>query len=236
MSDYIICVNCGKQNVLMPGDPYDVKCEFPGRDGSRHPLRLKIKQEVSEMSNTPDPPLPAREDSPPLYVGKSRTYQPGKRKWAARCRVCEHFYVHDEMNCCDSKRCSQRCPPKLRPHFRPRVEELEPIAPAGGTNPPADETIEAAGETGRTAAAYPAGPAGLPPLPAFDRTWASAVQTEWLRARVTMEELHLKVTSGGDFREGLRRDLCNALAKIAEQDNTARKRSWLAKIFRRGGR
>ena len=30
------CVNCGKQNIIMEDDPYDVKCEF-----GNHPLRIK---------------------------------------------------------------------------------------------------------------------------------------------------------------------------------------------------
>lgn len=31
----IDCVNCGKQNLVMDDDPYNVKCEF-----GKHPVRI----------------------------------------------------------------------------------------------------------------------------------------------------------------------------------------------------
>jgi hypothetical protein len=41
----VVCVNCGKQNIVYEDDPYDVKCEFSGRDGiPAHPVRIKIKE------------------------------------------------------------------------------------------------------------------------------------------------------------------------------------------------
>lgn len=35
------CVTCGKQNIVLPDDPPDVRCEFPDGKGNRHLLRIK---------------------------------------------------------------------------------------------------------------------------------------------------------------------------------------------------
>jgi hypothetical protein len=35
------CVTCGKQNIVLPDDPPDVRCEFPDGKGNRHLLKIK---------------------------------------------------------------------------------------------------------------------------------------------------------------------------------------------------
>ena len=87
---------------------------------------------------SPPPPAAAPTDAP-LYEGKPHKYHTGKRKWAKRCSECTACYEHDGQPWCSSKHCPQRCPAKLRPSYRPKLDEQVDEAqhtPTRGTEVP----------------------------------------------------------------------------------------------------
>jgi hypothetical protein len=233
MSELFNCVNCGKQNIVMSDDPYDVLCEFPGKDGSRHPLRIKLKQEVPKLSNgrgNQQGEPQGQETTPaPLYEGKPPKYVRGKRKWARKCKECENSYTHDEQLWCESKRCPHRCPPKFRPTYRPNIE-LKGAPPAVSIK--RDEPASKKGMVSGTVSSNI-----LPPLPAFENTWFMDVQIEWFRSRVKLEEIQMERSRhNAEYEKAKRFDSIMAgfsagIESHLEKEVEIKRHPWLFRIF-----
>lgn len=128
MSVYKNCVNCGKQNLVdVDFKPTDkcMHCGKPigikqGGNAKSTSVQTHTNKPADNQQATQTQESPQEEGPAPLYVGKPHKYQRGTRKWRTRCKVCDFFYIHDELSWCSSKRCPQRCPPNLRPTFRPK--------------------------------------------------------------------------------------------------------------------
>lgn len=189
LSEYIKCINCGKQNIILPDDPYDVKCEF-----GDHPVRIKQKQEATIVNEgitnaEESPPTPASllqtgssPGTPPLYEGKPLGYDKGKRKWAKKCRECDNSYRHDEILWCSKKRCPRNCPKKFRPQYRPRIVATKKHR----------EASKKSGTIASPDGIKPVTSSPLPPYPEFKEGWPGEVKIAWLQGRVKMERLNFK--------------------------------------------
>lgn len=84
----VTCVNCGKQNIIMDDDPYDIKCEYSGRDGiPAHPVRIKFKKEENNMPEN----MPAQEQNKELPPIPPRPDMAGKNKKQGL-MLLHHYY------------------------------------------------------------------------------------------------------------------------------------------------